>query len=253
MKKQLILVALLSTALLGSGSVWAVTADDVDCNGCIRGNEIARQTITQKNIAKNSIGENKIKSEAVSTGKIKDRAITADKLSDEVYDAIGEASYSTNTACAPGYAVVGKDSEGNFNCELMGVYAEYVSATGSAIAEASCPVDTFPVSAGCVCSSDNGSSNYGVLFICTTNVVGAIAACFNEPVTFNPNLNDPIATINVLCATQSAAATQSVGMLSSEDYSVQSDEAGNLDAETAAQLELVREQVNLHTSKLRNR
>ncbi|MDG1462426.1 MAG: hypothetical protein P8R04_02560 [Gammaproteobacteria bacterium] len=81
MKKQLIFSALLATALLGSGSVWAVTADDVDCNGCVRGNEIAKQTITQKNIAKGSIGEY----------KIKDRAVTADKLSDEVYSALVSA------------------------------------------------------------------------------------------------------------------------------------------------------------------
>ena len=84
MKKQLILGALLSTALLGSASVWAETADDVDCNGCIRGNEIAKQTVTQKNIAKDSIGEYKIKDNAVSTDKIKDGAVTADKLSDEL-------------------------------------------------------------------------------------------------------------------------------------------------------------------------
>ena len=90
MKKQLIFSALLSTALLGSGSVWAVTADDVDCNGCIRGNEIAKQTITQKNIAKDSIGEYKIKNNAVSTPKIKDGAVTADKLSDELDAAIND-------------------------------------------------------------------------------------------------------------------------------------------------------------------
>jgi hypothetical protein len=81
MKKQLILGALLSTALLGSASVWAETADDVDCSGCIQGDEIAKQTVTQKNIAKNSIGEY----------KIKDGAVTADKLSDEVYSALVSA------------------------------------------------------------------------------------------------------------------------------------------------------------------
>ena len=84
MKKQLIFSALLATALLGSASVWAETADDVDCNGCVTGNEIAKQTITQKNIAKGSIGEYKIKNNAVSTDKIKDGAVTADKLSDEL-------------------------------------------------------------------------------------------------------------------------------------------------------------------------
>ena len=90
MKKQLIFSAVLSTALLGSGSAWAETADDVDCNGCVRGNEIAKQTITQKNIAKDSIGELKIKNNAVSTDKIKDRAVTADKLSDELGAAIND-------------------------------------------------------------------------------------------------------------------------------------------------------------------
>ena len=100
MKKQLVLGALLSTALLGSASVWAETADDVDCSGCIQGDEIAKQAITTSKIKGNTIGEakyknksvstRKIKDNAVTTDKINDRAVTADKLSDEVYDAIGE-------------------------------------------------------------------------------------------------------------------------------------------------------------------
>ena len=98
MKKQLILGALLSTAFLSSGSVWAVTADDVDCSGCIQGDEIAKKAITNSKIKSgavsnskiknNAVSSSKIKNNAVSTDKIKDRAVTPEKLSDEVYDAI---------------------------------------------------------------------------------------------------------------------------------------------------------------------
>ena len=104
MKKQLIFSALLATALLGSGSVWAETADDVDCSGCIQGDEIAKKAITNSKIKSgavsnsklknNAVSSSKIKNNAVSTGKIKDRAVTADKLSDKIYDAIGDAAHT---------------------------------------------------------------------------------------------------------------------------------------------------------------
>ena len=94
MKKQLILGALLATALLGSGSVWSETADDVDCSGCITGDEIAKKAITNSKIKSgavsnskiknNAVSSSKIKNNAVSTDKIKDGAVTPGKLSDEV-------------------------------------------------------------------------------------------------------------------------------------------------------------------------
>ena len=120
----------LSTALLGSASVWAETADDVDCSGCVQGDEIAKQTVTQKNIAKDSIGE----------AKIKNGAVTMSKLSDEVLDAINNASpaqtgayvgFSSSTVTADvGFAGMAQACQADFGLSSrMASSAEIVGLT----------------------------------------------------------------------------------------------------------------------------
>jgi hypothetical protein len=74
-----------------------------------------------------------------------------------------------------------------------------VSATDLGVASVECPADRIPVSANCICDNDDGNSNFGVLFGCTIAGTGAVAGCFSESGTFNPNLSNPVAIVVATC------------------------------------------------------
>lgn len=73
------------------------------------------------------------------------------------------------------------------------------ASDGSGVASATCPADRIAISANCDCDSENGARNAGVLFGCQVAGNGGVVGCFNEPVTFNPALPEPMATIVVGC------------------------------------------------------
>jgi hypothetical protein len=92
-----------------------------------------------------------------------------------------------------------------------------VDETGAAgVNFGSCPSGSIPVSATCGCLGDGVTTNYGYVFAC--GVVGdgvddfAVAACF-EDWTFDPNLAEPDAFVDVMCV----SATQVDGSAATFD------------------------------------
>ena len=44
-----------------------------------------------------------------------------------------------------------------------------------------------------------GTRNLGVLFGCTVSGTGAAAGCYDEAITFNPQLDVPLALVRAIC------------------------------------------------------
>jgi len=130
---------LVALALLGSGSVWAQTATNVNCDGCVGTNDIATNGVRRSNIQNFSINTpklsnfavttEKIKTDAVTTSKIEDGAVTAAKVEAKLSNAIG-------TYCAPGEFVVGIDDNGNLVCQAH-LYYPFGPKKDIAVAELS--------------------------------------------------------------------------------------------------------------------
>jgi hypothetical protein len=119
--------------------VWAQTATNVNCDGCVGTNDIATNGVRRSNIQNFSINTpklsnfavttEKIKTDAVTTSKIEDGAVTAAKVEAKLSNAIG-------TYCAPGEFVVGIDDNGNLVCQAH-LYYPFGPKKDIAVAELS--------------------------------------------------------------------------------------------------------------------
>ena len=64
---------------------------------------------------------------------------------------------------------------------------------------AQCPSGRVAVAASCECSDSGGSRNLGVLFGCTVSGTGAAAGCYDEALSFEPQLPEPLALVRAIC------------------------------------------------------
>jgi hypothetical protein len=155
---------LVAIALLSVGAETHAQAADVVCDRCIDSTDVANR----------AVGSGKIKDKAIITRTLKGGAVTRPKLAKGVRDSIDQA--------------------------LGGIVLQQISASdGSGVAALLCPDNTLVGSASCICDDDDGSRNFGMLFACSVAGNGAVAGCFPEGVTFNPQLPVPLATVTATC------------------------------------------------------
>jgi hypothetical protein len=92
---------------------------------------------------------------------------------------------------------------GNLDSRLNGSFGTLIVSRimeeDDSVAGALCPADRLVVSASCFCDNVDGARNFGVLFGCSVVGNGALAGCFPEPVTFDPSLPLPLATVTAVC------------------------------------------------------
>ena len=91
------------------------------------------------------------------------------------------------------------DLDTRLNASLGGISVSRFFSSADGVASASCPANTLVLSANCDCEGDGATRNYGILFVCQVAGNGGVAGCFPEGVTFNPQLLDPRATVEVVC------------------------------------------------------
>lgn len=167
----------LGAALLGflvvSASASAQTATNLECTSCVGETDIANQAVTSVKIANGTVANVDLKASAVTTDKIKNGTIALADLATDLKNSLGNAIADITTARVT------------------------VSAVGAAAAE--CPSNRIPVAASCECDDAGGSRNLGVLFTCAVSGTGAVAACFDEALSFNPQLGGPVAIVRAIC------------------------------------------------------
>ncbi len=172
MKRTLILAFATLCSLAGSGA-QAQTATNLNCTLCVSEPEIAAQAVTSAKIANGTIAGVDIKASAITSDKIKNGTIAkADlvaALQDDIDGAIADISFAR------------------------------VAATGGGVVGAQCPSGRVAVAASCECTDGGGSRNLGVLFGCTVTTTGAAAGCYEEALSYNPQLSAPLANVRAIC------------------------------------------------------
>ena len=91
------------------------------------------------------------------------------------------------------------DLDTRLNASLGGILISQWFSTADGLTSAVCPADSLVLSANCDCDGDGSTRNFGILFVCQVAGNGGVAGCFPEGVTFNPQLLDPSATVEVVC------------------------------------------------------
>jgi hypothetical protein len=166
-------LALVTCGCLAGAPVAAQTATDLNCVSCVSEAEIANGAVTSVKIANGTIANADIRASAITTDKIKNATIVmadlAAALQDDINGAIADISFAR------------------------------VSASGGGIVGAQCPSGRVAIAASCECSSNGGTRNLGVLFGCTVTSTGAAAGCYDEALSFNPQLPEPLALIRAIC------------------------------------------------------
>jgi hypothetical protein len=172
MKHSLIL-AVVTLACLPGAAARAQTATDLNCTGCVGEADIAAQAVTSGKIANGTILTADIAPSAITTDKIRNgtiaRADLATALRDDIDGAIADLSFAR------------------------------ISASGGGVASAQCPSGRVAVAASCECTDGGGSRNLGVLFGCVVTGTGAAAGCYDEALSYNPQLPAPLANVRAIC------------------------------------------------------
>lgn len=165
--------ALTLVHLLVADVAGAQAATDVACTRCVNNSDLANNAVTSAKIQDGSVKSDDIALGAVKTASIYGGSVTFGKLATGLRDAIdGALANLSNVAVED--ATIG-------------------------VASAECPSRRIAVSASCLCDNDGGNSNFGVLFACTVDGNGALAACFDEAGSFNPTKESPLAIVQAIC------------------------------------------------------
>ena len=171
--KHPLIVAIALLGCLPGTPVRAQTATDLSCTSCVSEAEIANGAVTSVKIANGTIVNADIKASAVTTDKIKNGTILEADLATALRDDIGGA--------------------------IADITFARVSASGGGAVGAQCPAGRVAVAASCECTDGGGTRNLGVLFGCTVTGTGAAAGCFDEAISFNPQLPAPLANVRAIC------------------------------------------------------
>ena len=170
--KQMPFLALLALCCLPA-AVQAQTATNVNCSLCISEPEIVNQAVTSAKIANGTIGGVDIRANAITSDKIKNGTIVKSDLAAAL--------------------------QGDIDGALADISFARVVASGGEVVGAQCPSGRVAVAASCECTDGGGSRNLGVLFGCTVTTTGAAAGCFDEAISFNPQLPPPLANVRAIC------------------------------------------------------
>jgi hypothetical protein len=172
MKKPVMLWMACCSLALGGAAV-AQTATDLTCTSCVGETDLANQAVSSAKIANGTITSTDIKLSTITSDRIRNGTLVRADLSPSLQDSLDGAIANITTA--------------------------KVTASGAGVAGADCPSSRIPVAASCECDDSNGSRNLGVLFTCAVSGTGAVAACFDEALTFNPQLPAPLAIVRAVC------------------------------------------------------
>jgi hypothetical protein len=172
MKKPMILVIALGCCVLGA-TARAQTATNLDCTGCVGETDLANNAVTSGKIVNGTIATVDIKPSAVTTDKIKNGTIALADLS--------------------------TDLKGDINNAIANLTKAQVLASAVGAVGAECPSNRIAVAASCECDDSGGSRNLGVLFTCAVSGTGVVAGCFDDAMTFNPQLGGPVAIVRAIC------------------------------------------------------
>jgi len=165
--------ALAALVLLPAAAAQAQTATNLDCTSCVSGPEIANGAVTSAKIATGTIAGVDIKASAITSDKIKNGTIAKADLEVALRDGIDGA--------------------------IADISFARISASGGGVVGAQCPSGRVAVAASCECTDGGGARNAGVLFGCTVTTTGAAAGCYDEALSFNPQLDVPVANVRAIC------------------------------------------------------
>jgi hypothetical protein len=171
--KEMLIVAFATLCCLPGAVARAQTATNLNCTLCVSEPEIAAQAVTSAKIANGTISGVDIKASTITSDKIRNGTIAkADlvaALQDDIDGAIADISFAR------------------------------IAATGGGVVGAQCPSGRVAVAASCECTDGGGSRNLGVLFGCTVTTTGAAAGCFEEALSYDPQLAAPLANVRAIC------------------------------------------------------
>jgi hypothetical protein len=171
--KQTPMIAVVLLACLAGAAARAQTATDLNCTGCVGETDIAAQAVTSGKIANGTILNADLSASVVTSDKIRNgtiaRADLATALRDDIDGAIADISFAR------------------------------ISASGGGVADVQCTTGHVAVAASCECSDSGGARNLGVLFGCVVTGTGAAAGCYDEALSFNPQLPAPLAIVRAIC------------------------------------------------------
>jgi hypothetical protein len=172
MKRTLIL-ATATLCCLSGVAARAQTATNLNCSLCVSEPEIAAQSVTSAKIANGTIAGVDIRASTITSDKITNGTLTkadlAAALQDDIDGAIADISFAR------------------------------VTASGASVVGVQCPSGRVAVAASCECTDGGGTRNAGVLFGCTVSGTGAAAGCYDEALSFNPQLPVPLANVRAIC------------------------------------------------------
>mgnify|MGYP001814806943 CR=1 FL=1 len=175
---------LLAIAIIFSPPLLAATADDVVCDKCVHGSDLAGW----------SVGAGKLKKQSVTRPKIAPRAVGAAQIETKT------VQKRVTGKCPPASFITSVNQNGSVECKTL-LFAYFSNSDPSGVVAAVCPSDTNVQSVSCDCDYMDGTRNFGVLFSCAVAGNGGVAGCFNEAATYNPYLPPPMATARVVCQT----------------------------------------------------
>jgi hypothetical protein len=171
--RQTLILATAALCLQPGLAAHAQTATNLNCSLCVSEPEIAAQAVTSAKIANGTIAGVDIRSSTITSDKIANgtliKADLAAALRDDIDGAIADISFAR------------------------------VAASGGGVVGAQCPSGSVGVAASCECTDGGGTRNLGVLFGCTVTATGAAAGCFDEALSFDPQLPVPLANVRAIC------------------------------------------------------
>ena len=171
--KHTLIVAFATLCCLPGAAARAQTATNLNCSLCVGEPEIAAQAVTSGKIANGTIAGVDIRASTITSDKITNGTLTkadlAATLQNDIDGAIADISFAR------------------------------IAASGGGVVAAQCPSGSVGVAASCECTNGGGTRNFGVLFGCTITAGGAAAGCFEEALSFNPQLPAPLANVRSIC------------------------------------------------------
>ena len=167
---RLTIVFIAFSIAFSSGSAIAQTATNLVCTRCVSNSDLGNNSINSANIANGTVTNADLAPNAVTGGRIQNGSIGVIDLDAQL--------------------------QGGLIASITRL-SEFSSDEG--VAAVSCPSDRMPVAASCGCFNEEGARNFGVLFACTVDGDGAIAGCFPESGTFDPQLPAPLAIVAAEC------------------------------------------------------
>jgi hypothetical protein len=165
--RHTLIVAVATLCCLPGAAAHAQTATNLDCTSCVSADEIANGAVTSAKIATGTIAGVDIRASTITSEKILNGTITKADLAAALRD------------------------------DIDGAIAD-ISASGGGVVGAQCPSGRVAIAASCECTG-GGSRNFGVLFGCTVSGTGAAAGCFEEALSFDPQLSAPLANVRAIC------------------------------------------------------